>query len=317
MKGVQRGVSILTDVAYFSATALAPSIVGSRLERRFVHKWYRSHADHYDGDIVDEEYGNALRAALDQSRCRPGRVLDVCTGTGNAALEAVSRYPGAEVSAFDLSAAMLVKARENTGESVGLTQASVDALPYRDGTFDLVIGQNSMCDPAQMVRVLKLGGTLVICYTSGGSVPNIVVKLMTRRLLRLGLSDVRSERGDSDLFVTGGACGLMAHREDRPDCRFRCARRFGSRFWHEAAGRCIDLGRAATRLLGTCCRDRRREPACTRHPDTGHPERLFCPDDSDSTNRLRIRRRLVDFDRVDPCSTKPPNQEHKWKRQRR
>ena len=80
-----------------------------------------------------------LRAA----HIAPGmRVLDVATGTGlsaEAALAAVG--PTGDVTAVDISPAMVAKARERLGDApnVSLSVADGQALPFPDESFDAVL----------------------------------------------------------------------------------------------------------------------------------------------------------------------------------
>jgi len=98
------------------------------------------------------------------------RVLDVGTGDGNYALEAASR--GAIVTALDADEAMLEAARARSaqrGLRVTLQQGRVEALPFDDGTFDIVFAVTVLCfvpdalmAVREMARVLVPGGRLVL-----------------------------------------------------------------------------------------------------------------------------------------------------------
>jgi SAM-dependent methyltransferase len=97
----------------------------------------------------------------------PGQaVLDVACGTGVVAISAARA--GAKVRALDLAPALLERARENariTGVEVDFVAGDVEALPYEDASFDVVLSQfGHMFAPrpevavAEMLRVLKPGG---------------------------------------------------------------------------------------------------------------------------------------------------------------
>lgn len=96
------------------------------------------------------------------------RVLDVGCGTGVVALTAART--GARVTGLDLTPALLERARENAvlaGVDVTFETGDVEALPFDDGAFDVVVSQfGHMFGPrpdvttAEMLRVLAPGGTI-------------------------------------------------------------------------------------------------------------------------------------------------------------
>ncbi|HKY64658.1 MAG TPA: class I SAM-dependent methyltransferase [bacterium] len=96
------------------------------------------------------------------------RVLDVACGTGVVAVTAARS--GAQVSGIDLTPHLLEFARENSRIAeveVDWRQGDVEALPYQDAGFDVVLSQyGHMFAPrpevavAEMLRVLKPGGIL-------------------------------------------------------------------------------------------------------------------------------------------------------------
>lgn len=95
-------------------------------------------------------------------------VLDLACGTGVVAVTAA--LTGAKVSGLDLSPALLVDARRNAElveASIDFREGDVEALPYADASFDVVLSQfGHMFAPrpavaiAQMLRVLKPGGRI-------------------------------------------------------------------------------------------------------------------------------------------------------------
>jgi SAM-dependent methyltransferase len=96
------------------------------------------------------------------------RVLDVGCGTGVVALTAAR--DGADVIGIDLTPELVAHARENAALmslAVDFREADVEALPFDDGSFDVVVSQFAhMFAPRpevalhEMLRVLKPGGTV-------------------------------------------------------------------------------------------------------------------------------------------------------------
>ncbi|TML85398.1 MAG: class I SAM-dependent methyltransferase [Actinobacteria bacterium] len=88
-----------------------------------------------------------FKAAL-ESVDPPVRVLDLGTGTGEAALLAARRFPDAEVVGVDLADAMVEEARRKTPPElrrhVHFERADASRLPFEDGAFDLVLLANRL-----------------------------------------------------------------------------------------------------------------------------------------------------------------------------
>lgn len=102
---------------------------------------------------------------------KPGeRILDVATGTGVVA--ARLQRAGATVIGVDFSPAMLAQARRRH-PTIEFVEADAAKLPFGDDEFDAVtisFGLRNIADPkaalAEMYRVVKPGGRLVICEFS-------------------------------------------------------------------------------------------------------------------------------------------------------
>jgi SAM-dependent methyltransferase len=110
---------------------------------------------------------------IHHARVEPGhRVLDVGCGTGVAAVTAARL--GAHVTGLDLTPALLERARWNAdvaGVGVQWQEGDVEALPFSDATFDVVVSQfGHIFAPrpgvaiAEMLRVLRPGG--VVAFSS-------------------------------------------------------------------------------------------------------------------------------------------------------
>jgi SAM-dependent methyltransferase len=119
-------------------------------------------------------------------------VVDIPCG-GGVAFRGLD--PGRRVAyvAVDLSHAMIARARREAAsrglERVRFVEADVDALPFRDGRFDLCLAYNSLhcfANPEQAVseftRVLRPGGTLrgSTVLTGQGRRQDILIRLWTR-----------------------------------------------------------------------------------------------------------------------------------------
>jgi SAM-dependent methyltransferase len=110
----------------------------------------------------------------------PGqRVLDVATGTGNAAIPAAQT--GAEVIASDLVPEMLEAGRrraEAAGAELEWTVGDAEDLPFEDDSFDVVMSSiGAMFAPRhqavadEFVRVCRPGGTIgMLCWTPEGMI---------------------------------------------------------------------------------------------------------------------------------------------------
>jgi demethylmenaquinone methyltransferase / 2-methoxy-6-polyprenyl-1,4-benzoquinol methylase len=102
---------------------------------------------------------------------QPGeKVLDIAAGTGTSAAALAKK--GADVTALDLSEGMIEVGRERHAE-ITFVQGDAEHLPFDDETFDAVtisFGLRNVNDPmaalAEMIRVLKPGGRVVICEFS-------------------------------------------------------------------------------------------------------------------------------------------------------
>jgi SAM-dependent methyltransferase len=110
--------------------------------------------------------GETLAEAADV--CAGERVLDVAAGNGNATLAAARRF--ADVTSTDYVPALLDKGRERARAErlpVRFEVADAEALPFGDGTFDVVLSTfGAMFAPnhrrvaAEMLRVVRAGGRI-------------------------------------------------------------------------------------------------------------------------------------------------------------
>ncbi len=108
-----------------------------------------------------------------------GRMLEVPVGTGVLTMPVYQTLPDAKVTCLDYSADMMVVARRRA-ERMGLSnvafrQGDVGALPFGDGSFDLVLSLNGFhafpdkeAAFRETFRVLKPGGIFCGCFYIAG-----------------------------------------------------------------------------------------------------------------------------------------------------
>src|SRR5262249_39431778 len=100
-------------------------------------------------------------------RWRPGKIVDLATGTGDLALALQKKIPDAEVTGVDVLPEMLELARRKGVRKTVLADAM--KLPFPDASFDCVtiaFGLRNMENwggaLAEMSRVLKRNGRLLV-----------------------------------------------------------------------------------------------------------------------------------------------------------
>ena len=131
-------------------------------------------ARHYDRTNAIMSVGNAqlwraatVRAVDPQAR---ERILDVAAGTGTSSVAFARK--GVVVVAVDFSPGMIAEGRRRHPQ-IEFVEADAEKLPFGDDEFDAVtisFGLRNIEHPkaalAEMYRVLKPGGRLVICEFS-------------------------------------------------------------------------------------------------------------------------------------------------------
>jgi len=128
-------------------------------------RFYNEHARRFMGPAYRRFARKVAKISL------PGKhVLDIGTGSGLLAIELAKEHPDWQISGIDISEEMLKLARQNAAQ-IGLSdkidfrQAPAAALPFPDGSFDLVASHASLHlwkDPIEVfkeiARVTAPGG---------------------------------------------------------------------------------------------------------------------------------------------------------------
>ena len=109
-----------------------------------------------------------------------GRLLEVPIGTGVITMPMYQNLPDAEITCLDYSPDMMNHARRRAEamniRNISFRQGDVGALPFPDGSFDIVLSLNGFhafpdkeAAYRETFRVLKPGGTFCGCfYLEGG-----------------------------------------------------------------------------------------------------------------------------------------------------
>jgi ubiquinone/menaquinone biosynthesis C-methylase UbiE len=175
-----------------------------------------------------------LPAVLSAAEVAPGyRVLDMATGTGEAALMTLP-IVGASglVIGADIAPAMLDAARARLDASFWPVAADGQALPFKDGSFDSVmcqLGLQFFPDPARGLRefrrVLHIGGCAAVCVISTpdrapmwGVLADVLSRFLPEQrdiiYLSFALADPNRLRG---MLADAGFHDICVEREKRED----------------------------------------------------------------------------------------------------
>jgi ubiquinone/menaquinone biosynthesis C-methylase UbiE len=152
-------------------------------------------------------YQAAFLDGLSYVRNVPDKVLDICTGTGFAALLVANKFNDAKIEAVDLSSEMIKiskeKAKEANYSNLIFRTGNAMNLDYSDNEFDMVVTTNAPIYFAEAVRVLKPGGEILVAYSFGGEVFNNakedIIQLLKNNRLELEMFK-SSEKG---VFILG------------------------------------------------------------------------------------------------------------------
>lgn len=180
--------------------------------RRPVQRYFGDRAAGWDertgaGSV---EHLEALATATARISPAPERVLDLGTGTGEAALFLAREFPRASVRGVDISAEMIREAQAKVGLDpdgrVAFRVADAAALPYDEDSFDLVTQVNVPPFFAEIARVLRPGGHVVIVATGGPATPFYTPPaVLERGLGRRGIDLVDRGSAGRGVFFIGRA----------------------------------------------------------------------------------------------------------------
>jgi len=173
--------------------------------RRPTQAFWQRTASAWDDRINpdSDEHLAPLTAACERLADAPRSALELGTGTGAGALMLARRFPDAEVHAVDLSPAMIELAKAKLPDDVRVQFGVADAaaLPFAAEAFDLVCQLNLPLFAAEIARVLRPGGHVVIASSRGPQTPYYTPDAVLRRSFEgLGLE-----------VLAGGSAGASTY----------------------------------------------------------------------------------------------------------
>jgi ubiquinone/menaquinone biosynthesis C-methylase UbiE len=138
----------------------------------------------------------------------PERVLQIQCGDGDGALFLSREFPRARVRGVDRSERAIRRASARVGLDpegrIAFKAAGRGALPFPDDLFDLVALLDAAPPVAEMARVLRPGGFLILARSRRSDVPKgLHDSLLRWRLARRGIDLGETEEAGDGSFSVG------------------------------------------------------------------------------------------------------------------
>jgi ubiquinone/menaquinone biosynthesis C-methylase UbiE len=138
----------------------------------------------------------------------PERVLEIECGDGDGALFLAREFPAARVRGVDRAEEHVRAATARVGLDpegrVAFKRGRPGSLPYPDDFFDLVVEVDGRPAVAEIARVLRPGGHLILVRSRGAeALAGLGGWLLRRRLDRRGIELVESAPAGDGSFSVG------------------------------------------------------------------------------------------------------------------
>jgi len=186
-----------------------PEIMESKLFLKAMAIFPNKISSTYDKKIEKSgtDYQMSFLDGLHFIKNKPEKVLDICTGTGFAAILVAKQFKDAIIEAVDSSPEMIrisrKKAKQKSYANVIFRLGNGMRLDYLDNSFDLIVTTNAPIYLSEAVRVLKPEGELLVAYSFGGQVfdgaKEDIIKLFHNNKLKLE----KLKSSDKGVFILG------------------------------------------------------------------------------------------------------------------
>ena len=149
----------------------------------------------------------SLAAAFLHVTPAPERVLDLGTGTGEAALLAAREFPRASVRGIDMSNEMIAIAKKKVGLDpdgrIAFKVADAANIPWPDDSFDFVMQVDVPPFFGEIARVLRPGAFVAVASSWGAETPFYTPEeVLERGFGKYGIAEhVRGEAGPGTYWV--------------------------------------------------------------------------------------------------------------------
>mgnify|MGYP001061995853 CR=1 FL=1 len=187
-----------------------PGIMESKLFLKAMEVFPAKVSKTYDQKVTESgiKYQAALKEGLAHIPVNPQSILDLCTGTGFAALKAAELFPSAQIDAVDQAPEMIeiarVKAQETIkSNTIQFKKGNATNLDYSNEQFDLIITSNAPIYLNEAVRVLKKDGFILAAYSFGGTAFMKARKQISELLDNHGLKLIELNSAGNGAYIIG------------------------------------------------------------------------------------------------------------------
>ncbi len=186
-----------------------PKIMKAKIFMKVMVYFPEKISESYDEKIQKSEidYMASILDGLEYVDNKPQKIIDLCTGTGIAAISAAKYFPKAFVEGIDQSYEMVKiskeKAKRQRIKNLNFKKGNAANLLYKDNEFDLVITSNAPIYLSEISRVLKQGGEVLVSFSFSGKAFIKAEKEIVKLIEKNGLTLIKIKNVKKGVFILG------------------------------------------------------------------------------------------------------------------